>query len=117
MTDVDRTERFESNRSAIADVRSVLRRTVPGVSMDSILVASELATHVVRASTGGFSMSIAVDDRLRLELRDDDSVQDAESEIRSERPLTERVLDVLTTRWGVDRDDGGAILWAEMERS
>ena len=104
---------FPSRPSAVGEVRTHLRHTVPAASPDTALVVSEMATSMVRGNADSFSMSIVDGDCLRIELWDDDAAAVFPS-TASGAILAVRVMDRLTSRWGMERGPGRRLVWAEI---
>lgn len=95
-------------------VRSVLR----GHDVDpdvGELLASELASNAIRHGRTPFTVRVDVGPVVRIEVQDGNSVvptlQAAKGDDDAGRGLM--LLEALADRWGVDRVDGGKLVWFE----
>lgn len=84
---------------------------------DIVLVASELATNVIRHAHTAFTVQVKSDDDLiRLEVADGSSIIPAVEEL-NESKLGLRILRSMAEQWGVERTPTGKTVWAEFTYS
>lgn len=108
-------EDFQPNARWLWEVRHFVKQALVGAPFldDIVLVASELATNVVRHADTVFTVRVITDDeRVRLEVSDSSSVIPAFEEItESQRGL--RLIETVSERWGIDLLEDGKTIWAE----
>ncbi len=92
----------------------------PDLDHTVCLLISEIVTNAVRHSGGGERDRVVVAARLRpdharIEVRD--SGPGFDPDVRHEADgFGLRMLDMLASRWAVDRDDNGCRVWFEIDR-
>ena len=95
-------------------VRRFVEETVPRAPNldDIVLVASELASNVIRHATLPFKVRIFPDgDMIRLEVSDGYSIVPAIETLVEHRGL--RMIESVSQRWGADTSETGRTIWAE----
>ena len=106
---------FEPEPQAAAEVRRFVTAGLPEThnAEDVELAASELASNVIRHAQTRFNVSLHVGpDRIRLEVSDGNSIIPAVEDMAEDnRGL--RLLQAITTRWGIDPHADGKTIWAE----
>lgn len=106
---------FEPTPHSVGRVRAFIQQaaTNPRLVADMTLVASELATNVIRHANTGFTVRITEKRRVvRLEISDGSSIPPAIDDLDdSKRGL--RIVEALTAAWGFDATDHGKTIWAE----
>jgi two-component sensor histidine kinase len=111
---------FSPQESSIAAVRRFvvdqLRASIR--SDDVVLVASELATNVVRHAKTDFAVEIDRDEIIRLQVSDGSSIVPAVGDLvhRSDG-LGLRMVQAVADRWGVEATGDGKVIWAEFADS
>ena len=110
-----RSRDFTPEPHSIALVRRFVAESVAGDATDAVLVASELATNVVRHARTPFTVSVNTEGT-RLEVRDGSSIPPAMGDLLGDAGGGSglRVVEKLTVRWGVDVTDDGKVVWAEL---
>lgn len=111
---------FPAEVQAPGEARRLLVRTLRelGCSSDAVdtaaLVLSELASNAVRHARSPFAIDVAIHARsMRLAVRDA-SPPSAEESLIVLPTHGLAVIDVLATRWGVERVTDGKVVWAEL---
>ena len=106
---------FEPEPESAQAVRRFVEGTLAGdPSLDDILLAaSEFAANVIRHARTPFTVRlISADDRVRVEVADGSSIVPAVEDLaESSRGL--RMIDAVSTQWGVDVTESGKTVWAE----
>lgn len=101
-------------------LRELLRDRYPSTLADAELVLSELVTNVVRhTNTGGSVRMLCGTDTVRIEISDGDRRLPV---LRAQRPGHAggrglRLVDLLSTAWGVEPRAEGKTVWAEFNTS
>lgn len=110
-----RSRDFTPEPHSIALVRRFVAESVAGDATDAVLVASELATNVVRHARTSFTVSVNTEGT-RLEVRDGSSIPPAIGDLLGDAGGGSglRVVEKLTVKWGVDVTDDGKVVWAEL---
>lgn len=82
---------------------------------DVVLVASELATNAIAHARTPFKVRLtAPGDHVRLEVSDQSSVIPAIEQLSgSQRGL--RIVQALSSRWGIDPDESGKTIWVDFD--
>ena len=109
---------FESLPEAVPEVRSFIRKALAESPLidDVVLVASELATNVVRHAQTEFTVNLVIEDIVRLEVSDGASIIPAVEELSdSYRGL--RLVEAASEHWGVELTDAGKKVWVEFPTS
>ncbi len=111
---------FEATPESLHDVRALTRSVLPSVdrsSEDVVLITSELASNVVRHAHTQYTVSISVDDRhVRVEVSDGSSIIPAVEDL-SDSQYGLRMVERITSDWGVEATNDGKTVWAEFTRS
>ena len=105
---------FEPDPRSARLVRRFVEEAVPGApNLDQIvLVASELASNVIRHATKPFIVRILTHENLiRLEVSDGYSIVPAIETLVEYRGL--RMIESVSQRWGADTTETGKTIWAE----
>ena len=109
---------FEPRVEAVPEVRRFVRDALAGspVSDDVVLVASELASNVVRHAHTEFTVSLLVGDVIRLEVADGSSIIPAVEEL-SESYRGLRLVEAVSEQWGIELAEAGKKVWVEFPTS
>lgn len=106
---------FEPEPKAAQAVRRFVADALSGASAldDIVLTASEFAANVIRHAQTRFTVRlVTTDDRIRIEVSDGSSIMPAVEDLsESHRGL--RMIDAVSTQWGVDATENGKTVWAE----
>lgn len=108
-------ESFEPDPQWLWAVRRFVAGALVGTEPvdDIVLIASELATNVVRHARTEFTVKvIKEDDRVRLEVADGSSVVPALNEL-TEDQRGWRLIQVVAHDWGIEATDDGKVAWVE----
>ncbi len=111
------TRDFPADVRSVRAVRSFIREAIPDSGGDVMMVASELATNVVRHAQTEFTVTVEVTDTIRLEVSDGSSIMPAVEDILEGEHtggLGLRLVEDLTDRWGVETSESGKTVWVEM---
>ncbi len=111
------TKDFPADARSVHAVRGFIREAIPDSGGDVIMVASELATNVVRHAQTEFTVTVEITDTIRLEVSDGSSILPAvEDMLEGEHTggLGLRLVEDLTDRWGVETSESGKTVWVEM---
>lgn len=106
---------FESVPQSARAVRRFVEESLPGGTRrdDIILVASELASNVIRHARTDFSVRLAVEEKLvRLEVWNGSSLIPAVEGL-TERKWGLRIIEALADRWGIESTGTGKTVWVE----
>jgi anti-sigma regulatory factor (Ser/Thr protein kinase) len=112
---------FGRDAGAVRAVRSALQPLFDvdrELAEDVRLVASELVSNVVLHTQGGGRLVVWADDRVRIEVHDQDPTAPVVLDV-SISSITGRGLAIVSgiaDRWGVERRDDGKATWAEFHR-
>lgn len=113
-------EDFEPEPQSAQAVRRFVEGALPGISPlddDIVLAASEFAANVIRHARTRFTVSLITDDdRVRLEVSDGSSIIPAVEDL-SESFRGLRMIEEISTRWGVEATRDGKTMWAEFDTS
>lgn len=109
---------FAPSTKSVPEVRSYVREALAGSPLidDVVLVASELATNVVRHAQTAFTVSVSVNDGIRLEVSDGSSIIPAVEEL-SESYRGLRVVEATSEEWGIEATRTGKKVWVEFPRT
>lgn len=115
----DRTAAAEARRIAANALRS--RGVAEATFYDAQSVVTELAANAAIHANAPYSIDVRIDDgRVLLGVRDQSPEPPVLGGGGRRRLLSGLrglpLVDILTARWGVDRLDGGKIVWAELAR-
>ena len=105
---------FEPDPRSARMVRQFVEDAVSGAPNlhDIVLVASELASNVIRHATLPFKVRILAEgDVIRLEVSDGYSIVPAIETLVEYRGL--RMIESVSQRWGADTSETGKTIWAE----
>jgi anti-sigma regulatory factor (Ser/Thr protein kinase) len=83
------------------------------------VVASELATNALLHTGAAFEVALHLDGVVRIEVTDREGDRmPRHADKADDRPggMGLYLVDALATSWGVERTDGGKVVWAELER-
>lgn len=109
-------EDFEPEPQSAQAVRRFVEDALAGASSldDVVLAASEFAANVIRHAQTRFTVRlISADDRVRVEVSDGSSIVPAVEDLsESHRGL--RMIDAISTQWGVEATEEGKTIWAEI---
>lgn len=106
---------FEPEPESALAVRRFVEGALTGApSLDDIvLAASEFAANVIRHARTPFTVRlISADDKVRVEVSDGSSIIPAVEDL-SETYRGLRMIDAVSTQWGVDATETGKTVWAE----
>jgi hypothetical protein len=108
---------FEPRPAAVGAVRTFVREALAGSPLqdDVVLVASELAANVVRHAQTAFTVSLAVEDSVRLEVSDGSSIIPALEEL-SESYRGLRLVEAAAAQWGIELTANGKKVWVDFPR-
>ena len=113
-----RVRRFDPEPAACREVRRFVRRVLGEAGIDADipeLLASELASNVVRHGKTSFLVRVSVWPAVRVEVRDGNAIvptlQAAGGDDEAGRGML--LVETLADRWGVDECDGGKAVWFE----
>lgn len=116
-SDLSTHQDFDAHPSSLREVRRFVAEAVAGVADvgDIVLVASELATNVVKHARTDYRVTVdAAGHRTRLEVSDGSSIIPAVEELAgSKRGL--RVVEGIADQWGVELTESGKTIWVEFE--
>lgn len=108
-------ENFEPNVEWLWAVRRFVAQALVGVASvdDIVLVASELATNVVRHAGTPFTVRVMNEGtRVRLEVSDGSSIVPAIEDLKdSQHGL--RLVNAFSETWGIEPTDEGKVIWVE----
>ena len=92
-------------------------RAVAILDDDVVLAASEFAANVIRHAHTPFTVRLNTDEeRVRLEVSDGSSIIPAVEDLsESNRGL--RMIEAISSRWGVEATESGKTVWAEFSMS
>ena len=109
---------FEPRVEAVPEVRRFVRDALAGspVTDDVVLVASELASNVVRHAHTEFTVTLLVGDVIRLEVADGSSIIPAVEEL-SESYRGLRLVEAVSEQWGIELAEAGKKVWVEFPTS
>ena len=114
------SRRFPPTAASVAQVRRMVADQLEDVGPSCrdavVLIASELATNVVRHVRTPYVVELVVGDPIRIEVTD---LEPWGRFLRPAHPGAETgrgllFVSALATRWGVDWRDGCKIVWAEV---
>ena len=116
------TGQFEPTPDSVAVVRTLvdghLAHLEPTCREAVVLVASELATNVVRHARTPYEVHLVVDHRVSIRVTDAGPglprVRHPTPEQSSGRGLL--LVATIATAWGVDHADGRKVVWADVAR-
>lgn len=112
-------ETFDPHPYSARAVRSFVSEALPEESdqEDIVLVASELATNVIRHAHTPYTVRVTGDDRwVRLEVCDGSSILPAVPDPDDgKRGL--RMIEAIADEWGVEPTDDGKVVWAQFDLS
>jgi anti-sigma regulatory factor (Ser/Thr protein kinase) len=106
---------FEPEPKSAQAVRRFVEGALAGDPLldDILLTASEFAANVIRHARTRFTVRlISSDDRVRVEVSDGSSIIPAVEDL-SESYRGLRMIDAVSTQWGVDATENGKTVWAE----
>jgi len=106
---------FESEPQSAQAVRRFVEDALAGAPSldDVVLAASEFAANVIRHAQTPFTVRLDTDeDRVRLEVSDGSSIIPAVEDI-SESYRGLRMIEAISSRWGVEATRSGKTVWAE----
>jgi serine/threonine-protein kinase RsbW len=106
---------FEADPGSVRDVRHFVEEALDGVARldDIVLVASELASNVIRHARTEFSVRLTSDDALvRMEVSNGSSIAPAVEDL-ADRKWGLRIVETATDRWGIQSKPTGKTVWAE----
>ncbi|HSJ82256.1 MAG TPA: ATP-binding protein [Acidimicrobiia bacterium] len=106
---------FEPEPESAQAVRRFVEGALAGEPFldDILLTASEFATNVIRHARTPFTVRlISADDKVRVEVSDGSSIIPAVEDL-SESYRGLRMIDAVSTQWGVDATESGKTVWAE----
>ena len=105
---------FELRVEAVPEVREFVRDALAGSPLtdDVTLIASELASNVVRHAQTEFTVSVALHDVVRLEVSDGSSIIPAVEEL-SESYRGLRLVQAAADDWGIELTKTGKKVWVE----
>jgi two-component sensor histidine kinase len=114
---------LRADAGAPADARSFVRSTIGPLSSDvrldlAALLTSELVSNAVRhtpvdADTIQLTVSVASSGGLKVEVADPGPGFDPDAPSKS-RGYGLRLVDAISTRWGVERAPAGTSVWFEL---
>lgn len=108
---------FEPEASSVRAVRLFVGEALPPWARreDVVLVASELATNVVRHARTDFRVDLAVEQRrMRLEVSDGSSIVPAVEDLADNQHGL-RMIEALSDRWGIESTPTGKTVWVEFD--
>lgn len=115
---VPRVRRFSPEPASCRQVRRFVRAVLAEAGLDaevSELLASELATNVIRHGQTRFTVRVWTSTVVRVEVQDGNAlnaiVRAAGRDDEGGRGLA--LVDALADRWGVEDRDGGKVVWFE----
>ena len=105
---------FDPRPEAVPEVRSFIREALAESPLveDVVLVASELAGNVVRHAQTEFTVSLVMEDIVRLEVSDGSSIIPAVEEL-SETHRGLRLVEAASEHWGIELTETGKKVWVE----
>jgi anti-sigma regulatory factor (Ser/Thr protein kinase) len=108
-------EDFEPDPQSAQAVRRFVEHALAGASAldDVVLAASEFAANVIRHAQTPFTVRLNTDEeRVRLEVSDGSSIIPAVEDL-SESYRGLRMIEAISSRWGVEATESGKTVWAE----
>ncbi len=113
--------RFPRVPESVPTARRFIRETLRGQPVELVdtveLMVSELAANCVLHARTDFEVAVSLQDRLRIEVRDDSGahpeLQSPAPEDRSGRGL--RIVQALADSWGIAWAPSGKTVWAVLE--
>ena len=109
----------EAAHAARLALGEVLHNEASASVNTAVLLASELVTNAVRHGREEIDVSIRVEPGrfLHVEIRDGESTlpKMAAQDPSSERGKGLLIVDVLSSRWGAERDGAGKVVWFELD--
>jgi anti-sigma regulatory factor (Ser/Thr protein kinase) len=110
---------FEPEPQSAQAVRRFVEDALPGAPSldDVVLAASEFAANVIRHAQTSFTVRLNTDEeRVRLEVSDGSSIIPAVEDL-SESYRGLRMIEAISSRWGVEATESGKTVWAEFSMS
>lgn len=106
---------FDAEPNSVREVRHFLEGAAEGVARldDIVIVASELASNVVRHARTEFSVRLTTDaDLIRLEVSDGSSIVPAVEDL-ADRKFGLRIVEAAAHQWGIESKPTGKTVWVE----
>ena len=106
-------EDFAAVPASVAEVRAFVRGALSNHRSvdDVVLVASELATNVVRHAKTDYSVEIDAGTPISLKVSDGSSIVPAVKDLTADQRGL-RILEALTDDWGIEVKPTGKTIWA-----
>jgi anti-sigma regulatory factor (Ser/Thr protein kinase) len=108
---------FSPNPESVTKVRRFLSRHLSGSALidDIMLVTSELVTNSIVHAKTPFKVAIVQDDGLRVEVSDRSAAVPTIGESTNGHGYGLRIVDSLSTRWGIAVTPTGKTVWFEIQ--
>ena len=114
------TGQFEPTADSVAAVRQIVAGHLEGVAAPCleavVLIASELASNVVRHASTPYEVRLRINESVVIEVMDRGGgvpeVQHPVSDATGGRGLL--IVSTLASEWGCDRRDGTKTVWAQV---
>ncbi|HEX2154451.1 MAG TPA: ATP-binding protein [Acidimicrobiia bacterium] len=106
---------FDAEPEAVRQVRHFLEGAAERVARldDIVIVATELASNVVRHARTDFSVRLTTGaDLIRLEVSDGSSIVPAVEDL-ADRKFGLRIVEAAAHRWGIESRPTGKTVWVE----
>jgi two-component sensor histidine kinase len=109
--------RFRPSPESVAAAREVARAALadePGDVVEAaVLMTSELAANCVRHAKTDFELTIACEDDIRIELRDESAGEPKLLSPTFQHPSGRglQIVDSMSHQWGVTREASGKTVW------
>lgn len=106
-------EDFAAVPASVAEVRAFVRSALSNYRSvdDVVLVASELATNVVRHARTDYTVEIEPGSTVSLKVSDGSSIVPAVQDLTADQRGL-RILEALTDDWGIEVKPSGKTVWA-----
>ena len=116
------TRAFDADPASVADARKFATSAaaelgIPDLDWPLRQIVSELATNAVIHARSPFTLSIAsIGSEVRVEMRDSSPrrVQSRNYDADATTGRGMQLVQTLSRAWGIDTDDGGKTIWAEL---
>ena len=116
------SEYFPNDPASVRDARRLVAATLDASGVDPdipVVITSELATNALKHAETGFEVSVTVeDDAVRIEVQDGAGEVGVASDIAKDTGgLGLRLVERLSTEWGVESRGEGKAVWVRLPRS
>ncbi|GAC1590177.1 MAG: hypothetical protein NVS3B21_07470 [Acidimicrobiales bacterium] len=120
---MDKTRRFDAQRSSVGAVRQFVRGALSDFGTDAIedaeLLVSEVAANVVDHARTEYDVHVVTEGPwVRIEVADGSSIIPAVQDLAhdAERGRGLRLIEHIATAWGVEERADGKAVWFELGR-